>query len=74
MAHMKTLITDVVPGSVIGMLDGVVKVDEVRPMGDNSVTVYVSIGKLKRHPVPMKADTMVDVYNVPADVAPWYGV
>lgn len=70
----KMLITDVPAGHLIAMLGGLVKVDEVRPMGDNSVTVYVSIGKLKNHPVPMSADTMVDVHTIDPLVGAWYGV
>jgi translation initiation factor IF-1 len=70
---MKQTVETLTPGTTIGMLDGVVKVVDVQSnMG--STTVYVSIGKLKRHPVRFNTGDEVEVYTMPPGLAPWYGV
>jgi len=70
---IKVNVTELEAGMTIGMLDGVVKVDDVRTV-DEVVTVYVSIGKLHFHPVRFRLDQSVEVYDVPSNLRGWYGV
>lgn len=66
---MKMKISEVVSGSHIGMLDGVVRFERYE-----DGIAYVSLGRLKNHPVHFEPDELVSVYDVPAAIAPWYGV
>jgi len=66
-------IENVALGSTIGMLDGVVRLDSWTKEADGTYTYYVSLGRLKNHRMRGKSG-MVQVYSVPDDIAPWFGV
>lgn len=67
-------LADLVVGSTIGMLDGVVKFDGFQDHGNGNATVYVSLGRLVNHPVRYKMDSTFTVYSVPAGSLAFHGV
>lgn len=73
MAYMKLPVTELVAGSTIAMLGGVVKVDDVFTDIDE-IVVLVSIGNLKRHPLRFAMDAEVETVNMPNNLRGWYGV
>lgn len=67
-------IQNVTPGTVLPMLNGVVRVVDVEWDGGPIVTVFVAIGKLTRHATTWKAGQMVDPVSMPDNLKGWYGV
>lgn len=67
-------IQNVTPGTVLPMLNGVVRVVDVEWDGGPIVTVGVSIGKLVDHKTTWKAGQMVEPVSMPDNLAGWYGV
>lgn len=69
----KVAVEEVQVGSTIAMLGGVVRVASFEADGEG-IILGVSIGRLVNHPMPFKAGSHVEVVNMPANLAPWYGV
>lgn len=76
---MKVEVEQLQVGQTIGMMGGAVRVTvapkEATDIWDEPmVQVGVSIGKLVDHPMKFTPGTEFDVLNMPADLAPWFGV
>lgn len=68
---MKLCTVELRQGMLIGMLNGVVRVEDVAQEGD---AVYVSIGKLRYHKVATGPFAHWDVVAMPETLRGWYGV